>query len=77
MLLMGLSFAWGWRYLAAHPEPSLPARPSPPEAAGPYFGGLVYLLAIAVAFFSPAASFAIDALVAVYFAAYPGAGFQN
>jgi len=31
-------------------------------------GGLVYLVAIVVAFISPALSFAIDALVAVYFA---------
>jgi hypothetical protein len=30
--------------------------------------GLVYLVAIAMAFLSPLASFAIDALVAVYFA---------
>ena len=32
-------------------------------------GGLVYLVAIAVAFLSPIASFAIDAIVAAYFAA--------
>jgi hypothetical protein len=32
-------------------------------------GGLVYLIAIAVAFLSPKVSFAIDAIVAVYFAA--------
>ena len=31
-------------------------------------GGLVYLVAIVVALFSPGLSFAIDALVAVYFA---------
>jgi len=32
-------------------------------------GGLVYILAIALAFASPDASFALDALIAVYFAA--------
>jgi len=32
-------------------------------------GGLVYLVAIAVAFLSPLASFAIDAVVAGFFAA--------
>jgi TMEM175 potassium channel family protein len=70
MLLMGLSFAWGWGYLAAHPElVAEPARPAfPAGGRRALLGGLVYLLAIAVAFFSPAASFAIDALVAVYFA---------
>lgn len=71
MLLMGLSFAWGWRYLAAHPalvtEAARPAFPSGARRA--LLGGLVYLFAIAVAFLSPLASFAIDAIVAIYFAA--------
>ena len=31
MLMMGLTFAWGWRYLAAHPElVAEPARPAFP-----------------------------------------------
>ena len=71
MLMMGLSFAWGWRYLAAHPElVTEAARPAfPAGARRALLGGLVYLVAIAVAFLSPLASFAIDAIVAVYFAA--------
>jgi uncharacterized membrane protein len=71
MLMMGLSFAWGWQYLAAHPElVAEPARPAfPAGARRALLGGLVYLAAIAVAFLSPTASFAIDALVAAYYAA--------
>ena len=34
MLMMGLTFAWGWRYLAAHPElVAEPARPAFPAGA--------------------------------------------
>jgi uncharacterized membrane protein len=71
MLMMGLSFTSGWRYLAAHPElVAEPARAAfPAGARRALLGGLVYLAAIAVAFLSPTASFAIDAIVAVYFAA--------
>ena len=71
MLMMGLSFAWGWRYLSAHPQlVAEPARAAfPAGARRALLGGLVYLLAIAVAFLSPTASFAIDALVALYFMA--------
>lgn len=71
MLLMGLSFWTGWRYLADHPamvaEPTRAAFPAGARRA--MLGGLVYLLAIAVAFVSSTASFAIDAVIAVYFAA--------
>jgi uncharacterized membrane protein len=71
MLMMGLTFTWGWRYLAAHPalvaEAARPAFPAGARRA--LLGGLVYLVAIAVAFLSPIASVAIDALVAIYFAA--------
>ena len=71
MLMMGLTFGWGWSYLTAHPElVAGPARPALPAGARrALLGGLVYLIAIAVAFLSPKASFAIDAIVAVYFAA--------
>jgi TMEM175 potassium channel family protein len=71
MLTMGLTFAWGWSYLVAHPElVAEPARPALPAGARrALLGGLVYLIAIAVAFLSPKVSFAIDAIVAVYFAA--------
>lgn len=71
MLLMGLSFALGWRYLTEHPEMvAEPARAAfPAGVRRATLGGLVYLVAIAVAAVSPTASFAIDALVAVYFAA--------
>ena len=55
MLMMGLTFAWGWSYLAAHPgliaEPARPALPAGARRA--LLGGLVYLIAIAVAFLSP------------------------
>jgi hypothetical protein len=70
MLLMGLTFAWGWQYLAAHPDMvAAPARAAfPAGKRRALLGGLVYLLAIVVALISPALSFAIDALVAVYFA---------
>lgn len=71
MMLMGLSFGWSWLYLANHPE--LVAEPTRtafgPGARRALLGGLVYIAAIAVAFVSPTASFGIDALVAVYFAA--------
>jgi uncharacterized membrane protein len=71
MLMMGLTFAWGWSYLAAHPElVAEPARPALSAGARrALLGGLVYLIAIAVAFLSPKISFAIDAIVALYFAA--------
>jgi uncharacterized membrane protein len=71
MLLMGLSFAWCWRYLTAHPElVAEPARHAfPAGGRRALLGALVYLIAIAVAFLSPAASFAIDAIVTIYFAA--------
>lgn len=71
MMLMGLSFALGWRYLAAHgelvAEPARAAFPAATRRAS--LGGLVYILAILLALASPTASFALDALVAIYFAA--------
>jgi uncharacterized membrane protein len=71
MMLMGLSFALSWQYLAAHPqlvaEPARTALRAGTRRA--LLGGLVYAVAIAVAFLSPTASFAIDAVVALYFAA--------
>jgi uncharacterized membrane protein len=70
MLLMGLSFAMGWRYLSGHPQ-FVVARARPALDAGmrrATYGGLVYLLAITLAFVSPAASFGVDAAVAFYFA---------
>ena len=70
MLMMGLTFGWGWSYLVAHPDwsPSLPALPCPPGPAGHYWA------AWSTSSLSPwrssaQASFAIDAIVAVYFAA--------
>jgi TMEM175 potassium channel family protein len=70
MLLMGLTFAWGWQYLAAHPEMvAAPARAAfPTGMRRALLGGSVYLVAIVAALISPALSFAIDALVAAYFA---------
>lgn len=70
MLCMGLAFALSWRYLERHPdliEPTTaPAFPVGVRRA--LLGGLAYLVAIAVAFASPFASFAIDAAIAAYFA---------
>jgi uncharacterized membrane protein len=70
MCLMGLSFAWGWRYLTVHPDLVAPAARGAFGAGTrrALVGGLVYVVAIAVAFVSPLASFAIDGLVAAYFA---------
>ena len=71
MLLMGLSFSAGWRYLAEHPE--LVAEPARPALRAGMLralvGGLVYIVAIAIAFVNADASFALDALIALYFAA--------
>lgn len=70
MLLMGLSFAAGWRYLRQHPElvneAARDAFPAGTRRAA--LGGLIYLPAILIAFVSPDASFAIDAAIALYFA---------
>ena len=70
MMCMGLSFALSWRYLERHPE--LVDESARPAIHGgtrrAVAGGLVYLIAIAVALISPRASFAIDAAIALYFA---------
>jgi uncharacterized membrane protein len=70
MMLMGLSFAAGWRYLTTHPElVSEPARAAfPAGTRRAVIGGLVYLVAIVVAIVSPTASFGVDAAIAIYFA---------
>lgn len=71
MLLMGLSFSVGWRYLAEHPN--LVAEPARPALRAGMLralvGGLVYIASIAIAFVNPDGSFALDALIALYFAA--------
>lgn len=71
MMLMGLSFALIWRYLVTHDElVAEPARAAfPAGARRAVLGALVYVPAILLAFISPAASFSIDALIAIYFAA--------
>jgi len=70
MLAMGISFWISWRYLAVHPE--LVAEPARGAFAGgarrALTGALVYAIAIAIALVSPAASFVLDGLIAVYFA---------
>ena len=70
MLAMGLSITLVWRYLVAHPELLAPtAHPALVGAARrALLGSLVYIVAIGIAFPSPSASFAVDALIAVYFA---------
>jgi uncharacterized membrane protein len=71
MLLLGLSFGASWSYLHHHPE--LVYAPAKGEMAGgvrrAVIGALVYLVAIAVAFVSPLTSFAIDGIIAAYYAA--------
>jgi len=70
MLLLSISMTLSWRYLAQHPE--LVAE----EARAAFAAGmrrsliasLVYVPAILLAFLSPTASFALDGLVAAYFA---------
>jgi len=71
MMAMGLSFAWCWRYLTDHPDLVVPAARAafPTGTRRAALGGLVYLVAILLALVSPPASFAVDAAVAVYFAA--------
>ncbi len=71
MLLMGLSFWSGWRYLNAHPSMvAEPARGAFGAGANrALLGAGVYVVAIALAPVSPTASFLVDGLVAIYFAA--------
>jgi uncharacterized membrane protein len=70
MLCMGLAFAASWAYLGRHPslvEPAAaPAFPAGTRRA--LLGSVAYLVALAVAFASPLASFGVDAAIAVYFA---------
>jgi uncharacterized membrane protein len=70
MMFMGLSFSLGWRYLSDHPD--LVAEPARPALRAGMLralvGGLVYVVAIAIAFVNADASFALDALIAAYFA---------
>ena len=70
MLMMGLTFAWGWRYLSAHPELVVPAaRPAfPAGTRRALFGASAYVISIVVALVSPLASFILDAVVVLYFA---------
>jgi hypothetical protein len=67
---MGLAFAGSWRYLERHPNliEASAAQAFPAGVRRALLGGLAYLVAIAVAFGSPLASFAIDAVIAAYFA---------
>ena len=70
MLLLASSMTLSWRYLQQHPE--LVAE----EARAAFAAGmrrsliasLVYIPAVLLAFVSPTASFALDGLVAIYFA---------
>ncbi len=70
MMLMGLSVALSWHYLDAHQE--LVAEPARAELASgtrrALRGGLAYVPAVVLALIWPPASFAIDALIATYFA---------
>jgi uncharacterized membrane protein len=70
MMMMGLTFAWDWSYLAHHRELVIAAA-APALPVGyrrGLAGGLCYLVAIGVAFISTWASVAIDAAIAIYFA---------
>jgi uncharacterized membrane protein len=69
MLCIALAHTESWRYLSRHLElVAEPARPAVPAGLlRAFLGGVPYLCAIVVAFVSPYASFALDALVALYF----------
>jgi uncharacterized membrane protein len=70
MMLMGLSMALSWRYLARHEQ--LVAEPARSAMAGgarrALLGALAYVPAIALAPVLPAVSLLLDASIAVYFA---------
>jgi uncharacterized membrane protein len=70
MMLMGLSMALSWRYLARHEQ--LVAEPARAAMAGgarrALLGAVAYVPAIAIAPFVPVASLVLDAAIAVYFA---------
>jgi uncharacterized membrane protein len=70
MMMMGLTFAWGWSYLDHHRGLVVDAAVAglPIGYRRGLVGGLAYLVAIGVAFIDTWASFAIDAAIAVYFA---------
>ncbi len=70
MMLMGLSTALSWRYLAKHKqlvaEPARAAMPAGGRRA--LLGALAYVPAIGLAFPTPALSLALDGAIAIYFA---------
>jgi uncharacterized membrane protein len=70
MMLMGLSIASSWRYLAKHEqliaEPARAAMPAGGRRA--LLGALAYIPAIGLAFPTPALSLALDGAIAIYFA---------
>jgi uncharacterized membrane protein len=70
MMLMGLSMAASWRYLARHQQ--LVADPARAAMTGgarrALLGALAYVPAIVIAPLVPAASLLLDAVIAVYFA---------
>jgi hypothetical protein len=70
MLLLAITMTAGWRYLLVHPElVAEPARPAfPAGTRRSLIACGVYVPALLLAFVSPTASFALDGLVAVYFA---------
>jgi uncharacterized membrane protein len=70
MLLLSLAMTASWRYLLLHPElVAEPARPAfPAGARRSLIASAVYVPALLLALVSPDASFALDAIVAVYFA---------
>ena len=70
LMLMGVAVTLGWRYLVSHDE--LVAEPVrtvlPAGARRSLLGTLAYVPALLLALVSPAASFGLAALIAVYFA---------
>jgi uncharacterized membrane protein len=70
MMLMGLSMAASWRYLAHHEQ--LVAEPARAAMAGgarrALLGALAYVPAITLAPLVPAVSLLLDAVIAAYFA---------
>jgi hypothetical protein len=70
MMLMGLSMAASWRYLATHPQLVLPVvrRAMTAGARRALLGALAYAPALVLAPLLPSVSLGLDAAIAVYFA---------
>jgi hypothetical protein len=77
MTLMGVSFAAVWLYVTRHPRPGALAHLTPADLRSRrlrfVIGAPLYGLSVGLALVSAPACLAVNALLAVYYAA-PGAG---